>query len=122
MNLNENIIKKLLQCLKHFEQISEERLENSQIILLYGFISIFLYIDISNNKEIVYSIFKIILSTFKENLKFPSKNLINFHRTKFGENIIKLISKYRNHFCRFLIDNTSNINNNKYVIELPYFT
>ena len=118
MNLGEVMIKKLIQNLKHFETISEERLENSQIILLYGFISIFLNIDLSNNKEIVYNIFKIILNTFKENLKFPSKNLINFHQTKFGDNIIKLISKYRNYFSRYLIENTNNINNNTYAIKL----
>ena len=117
-NLNEGMKKILVQNIKHFDTISEEKLENSQIVLLYGYISIFLYLDISNDKDLVYNIFKLILNTFKESLKYPSKNLLNFHKTKFVGNVMKLISKYRKYFSRYLIDNSENKNNSKYAFEL----
>ena len=118
MNLNETHIKKLISSIKHFDNIQEEKFENSQIVLFYGYISIFLYIDISNNKEFLNELFNQIICRIKLILKYPSKNLLNFSKTQYGGNIMKLIVKYGKYFSRYIIENTENKNKNKYVIEL----
>ena len=120
MNLkNEtNIKNKLIQNLKHFENILDDKFENSQIILFYGFISIFLYIDITENPEVIYRIFEQILSRIKESIIYPSKNLINFNQIQYRKKIVKLFIKYRKYFSKFIIEKSKDIYTNKYINEL----
>ena len=115
---NINIKNKLIQNLKHFENILDEKFENSQIILFYGFISIFLYIDISDNKEFIYRIFKQIISRIKESMVYPVKNLVNFNQIKYRKKFIKLITKYRQYFSEYIIEDSKNKYQNKYIIKL----
>jgi hypothetical protein len=77
MGLKDVMKKNLIQCIKHFENISKEEFENSQIVLFYGYISIFLYVNISNEGDFINNIFQQILRRFEERLVFPSKNLTN---------------------------------------------
>ena len=98
MGLNEALIADLKPRLKHFDNIPGEKFENSQIVLFYGYISIFLYVDISNDKDFIYKIFEQILFRIKEKLAYPSKNLLSFTKTNYGGNVIKLIAKYSKYF------------------------
>ena len=123
MGLEEGMITKLTQCIKHFENISEKDFENSQIVLFYGYISIFLYIDVSNDKTFINAMFNQILKRYKEKMAFPSKNLLTFTKTKYSGNVVKLITKYRKDFAEFVINKAENKENNsknenKYIIEL----
>ena len=118
LNNDINIKNKLIQNLKHFENILDEKFENSQVILFYGFISVFLYIDISDSKEFIYRIFEQILSRIKETIIYPSKNLLNLNQTRYRKKIIKLITKYRKYFSQFIIEKSKDKFQNKYIIEL----
>ena len=118
IGLDELMKNKLILCLKHYENISEEKFENSQILLFYGYISIFLYIDISDHKDFIYRIFEQILSRIKENILFPSKSLLNFTKIVYGDKVFKLISKYSKFFSQYIIENSENIIKNKYIINL----
>ena len=123
MGLNESMKQNLIKCINHFENISNNEFENSQIVLFYGYISIFLYVDISNDEETLIKIFNQILKRFEEKLTFPSKNLLNFTRTKYKGTVMKFITKHRNAFSKFVIGksevktNSRNIEN-KCIIEL----
>ena len=120
MGLNDSMKKNLMQCKKHFENISKEEFENSQIVLFYGYVSIFLYVNISpndpNEGDFINSIFDQILRRFEERLVFPSKNLLNFTRTKYKGTVMKFITKYRKAFSKFIIGK-SEIKNNRSEIE-----
>ena len=118
LNNDHNIKNKLIQNLKHFENILDEKFENSQVVLFYGFISVFLYVDISDNKEFIYRLFEQILSRIKEATIYPTKNLLNINQIKYRKKIIKLITKYRKFFSQFIIEKSKDKYQNKYIIEL----
>ena len=118
MGLNEALIADLKPRLKHFDNIPGEKFENSQIVLFYGYISIFLYVDISNDKDFIYKIFEQILFRIKEKLAYPSKNLLSFTKTNYGGNVIKLIAKYSKYFSEYIIRNSVDKIKNKYILEL----
>lgn len=105
LNNDHNIKNKLIQNLKHFENILDEKFENSQVVLFYGFISVFLYVDISDNKEFIYRLFEQILSRIKEATIYPTKNLLNINQIKYRKKIIKLITKYRKFLVNLLLKN-----------------
>ena len=118
MGLNESLIKLLISGIKPFDIINDNEFGNSQMILFYGYISIFLYIDVSLNKDFINDIFNQILLRIKITLKYPSKNLVDFTQTKYAGNVTKLLVKYREQFNKYVIDYSENKIKNKYVIEL----
>ena len=120
LNLNNdiNIKNKIIQNLKHFENILEEKIENNQLILSFGFISIFLYIDISNNEDIIYRIFNLILLMIKSSLINPDKKLLNLNQIIYKKKVIKLITKYRKNFAKYIIEKSNDIYENKNIINL----
>ena len=120
LNLNDdiNIKHKIIQNLKHFEIILEEKIGNSQLILSFGFISFFLYFDISDDKEIINRIFNLILNLIKSPLLYPEKNLFNLENIIYKKKIIKLITKYRKNLSRYIIEKSVNIYENKNIINL----
>ena len=118
IGLNDLIKKEdLIQKIKPFDNIDDEKYENSQLILFYGFISVFLYVDISENKVIINDLFNLILTKVRLILKYPSKKLINFTQTRYGGKVIKLIIKYRKEFSRYIVMNSEDEIKNKFVIE-----
>ena len=120
LNLNNdiNIKNKIIQNLKHFENISEEKIENSQLILSFGFITIFLYFDISDDESIIYRIFNLILLLIKSPLIYPEKKLLNLNQIIYRKKIIKLITKYRKNISRYIIEKSGDIYENKNIINL----
>ena len=120
LNLNSdiNIKNKIIQNLKHFENISEEKIENSQLILYFGFITIFLYIDISDDERIIYRIFNLILLLIKSPLVYPEKKLLNLNQIIYRKKIIKLITKYRKNISQYIIEKSGDIYENKNIINL----
>ena len=117
LNLNNdiNLKNKLIQKLNTFDNIS---FDNSQLILFYGFISIFLYIDISNNEECINKIFEQILFIIDESISFLEKKLMDLEQIKYRNKIIKLITKYRQNFSKYIMENSNDIYKNKKIIKL----
>ena len=118
LNNDINIKNKIIQNLKHFENILEENIENSQLILSFGFITIFLYFDISNNEDIIYRIFNLILLLIKSPLINPEKKLLNLNQIIYKKKVIKLITKYRKNLGKYIIEKSNDIYENKNIINL----
>ena len=116
MQLDENMLFELSKKINIFQNFAEHKYENSQFILFYGYISLFLYIDIK--EENIKIIFKQLLYRIKESIIYFSKNFLSFTQTKYNKKIIKLITKYRHCFSKFIIDMYENKNDKKYISKL----
>ena len=116
MKLNHTMLTDLTKKLEYFENFQEDKVGNSQIVLFFGFISLFLYIDA--REEDLKIIFRQILNRIKETFKFYTKNLFIFTQTKYRKKIIKLFTKYRKIFSQFLLDIPENKNDHKFIFKL----
>ena len=119
MKLKKEMTEDIIQKLSEFMKIPKDfKYENSQLILFYGYISLFLYIDVFYSKEFLYNIFDQLSNRFQEILIYPDKNLLNFSKTKYGKNVLKMISKYKGYFSKYVVERSNDKLRNKYIIEL----
>ena len=116
MKLNNKMLEELNKKIFVFEKhFNEKKYENSQFILFYGYISIFLHIE--TNEEKIKIIFKHLLNRIKETYINMSKHLLLFTQTNYQKKIIKLIIKYRKYFSRFIIEMYSSKQDHKYIFK-----
>ena len=116
MKLNHLMNDELIKKLKLFESFPEDKIGNSQMILFFGYISLFLYIDVK--EEDLKIVFRLLLNRIKEFLKYSDKNLLVFTQTRYKKKIIKLITKYRRAFSQFLLDMTEYKYEHKFIFKL----
>ena len=82
MKLNNKMLEELNKKIFVFEKhFNEKKYENSQFILFYGYISIFLHIE--TNEEKIKIIFKHLLNRIKETYINMSKHLLLFTQTNY---------------------------------------
>ena len=116
IKLDEHMTSEITKKLTIFENYLEERYENSQVLLFYGYISLFLYIDAKEQN--LNSIFRQLVNRIKESILYYKKNLLNFIQTKHHKQIIKLIFKYRHSFSKFILSMCDNKSEHKYIYKL----
>ena len=116
MRLDEKMTNSLISKISIFSNYLEDKFENSQFVLFYGYISLFLYIDLKENE--LKNIFGELLNRIKETILYPSKNLLIFTQTKYHKQIIKLLVKYRHYFSKFLINKCDYDKEHKYIFKL----
>ena len=112
MKLDDKLSNNLINKIFVFDKIPSDKYEKNQFILFYGYISLFLYFD-NIKEEILNIIFKQLLSRIKEIIIYHSKNLLNFDQTKYHYQIIKLITKYRQNFSKFILNYICNKQKNR---------
>ena len=112
MKLDDNMISNLTSKIYVFNKISSDKYKNDQVVLFYGYISLFLYID-NIKEEILNVIFNQLFNRIIESLIYHSKKLLNFNQTKYHYQIIKLITKYRQEFSKFILDYISKKDKNR---------
>ena len=103
MKLDDNMASNLTSKIYVFNKITSDKYDNNQVVLFYGYVSLFLYID-NIKEEILNIIFTQLLNRINETIIYHSKKLLNFNQTKYHYHIIKLITKYRQDFSRFILD------------------
>ena len=116
MKLDEGMNVALTKKISIFQNYLEDKYENSQFVLFYGYISLFLYIDIK--EEHLKDIFNQLLNRIKEAMEYPLKNLLDFNETKYHKQIIKLIIKYRHYFSKFILIMMNHKSEHKYIFKL----
>ena len=116
MKLDERMTNNLTKKISIFQNFLEDKYENSQFVLFYGYISLFLYLDIK--EENLKDIFNELLNRVKELMQYSSKNLLEFTETKYHKPIIKLIIKYRRFFSKFILLKSDYKSEHKYIYKL----
>ena len=116
LKLDEKMTLEITKKLTIFENYLEDKYENSQVLLFYGYISLFLYIDAK--EQVLNSIFRQLINRIKESILDYRKNLLSFIQTKYHKQIIKLIFKYRHNFSKYLLMMCDNKNEHKYIYKL----
>ena len=116
MQLDDKMISEIKKKLTHFEKSLKEVNENSQFVLFFGYISLFLYID--TKEDFLFQIFNQLLLRIKESMLYSVKNLLSFTQTKYHKRIIKLIIKYRQSFSKFILSKTNDKSVHKYLFNL----
>jgi len=112
MKLDDKMTTILVNKIFVFDKIPPDKNEKNQFILFYGYISLFLYID-NIKEDILNIIFKQLLNRIKDIIIYHPINLLNFNQTKYHYQIIKLITKYRQNFSRFILNYICNKTKNR---------
>ena len=108
MQLNEGMKSALIEKIIIFKKIEETDFKSSQFVLFYGYISLFLYIDVK--EEYIKNIFKQLLYRLKESIISSTKKLLFFNQTRYYKKIVKLLIKYRHYLSKFIIEFTDEKN------------
>ena len=116
LKLDDKMISELTKKLQIFEHFPKDKWENSQFVLFFGYISLFLYIDVK--EDFLFHIFKQLVYRIKEATLFSAKNLLSFTQTKYHKQIIKLIIKYRKSFSKYILKMMSDKSLHKYIFKL----
>ena len=115
MKIDKKMKNELIKKIQIFENIDFNNFNNSQYVLFYGYISLFLYIDIK--EEEIKQIFDQLLCRIKETIMYSSKNFLHFRQTQYYNRLIKLLIKYRKQFSKYIIDMYENKNQSFYIFS-----
>ena len=117
MKLDSEMISTIINKIYIFDKIfTDKNSNNNHYLLFYGYISLFLYINI--REENLYIIFRQLLYRIKDTFLNFSKNLIIFTQTIYQNKIIKFLTKYRRYFSKFIYDINEEKKEHKYVFSL----
>ncbi len=119
LQFKKNIIKLIYDKLEIFNQFSVKEVQNcdSQLVLFYGFISLFLYIDDVAEEEIK-KILTALEKKTREIILNPNRSLLWFTETKYRKKIIKLLTKHRKIFYEYIIKQRFKRKDPRYVYRL----